>query len=77
VTEELEAVLTRKMRDTLPVPAIFGGEAQAKLTALACSQPPEGTRAGPSVCWPSTSSSARSCRRRTSTRSDARSKKTT
>ena len=42
VTEGLDAVLTRKKRETSPVPAIFDGEAQAKLTALACSTPPEG-----------------------------------
>ena len=42
VTEGLDAVLTRKKRETPPVPPIFDGEAQAKLTALACSQPPEG-----------------------------------
>jgi len=42
VTEGLDAVLRRKKRETPPVPAIFDGEAQAKLTALACSSPPEG-----------------------------------
>ena len=42
VTKGLDAVLTRKKRETPPVPAIFDGEAQAKLTALACSAPPEG-----------------------------------
>jgi hypothetical protein len=42
VTEGLDAVLTRKKRETPPTPAIFDGEAQAKLTALACSSPPEG-----------------------------------
>ena len=42
VTDGLDTVLTRKKRDTPPVPAIFDGEAQAKLTALACSAPPEG-----------------------------------
>ena len=42
VTEGLDAVLTRKKRETPPVPAIFDGEAQAKLMALACSAPPEG-----------------------------------
>ena len=42
VTEGLDAVLTRKKRETPPVPAIFDGEAQAKLTALACSPPPAG-----------------------------------
>jgi hypothetical protein len=42
VTKGLDAVLTRKKRETPPVPPIFDGEAQAKLTALACSQPPPG-----------------------------------
>ena len=42
MSEGLDAVLTRKKRETPPVPAIFDGEAQAKLTALACSKPPEG-----------------------------------
>ena len=42
VTEGLDAVLLRKKRETPPIPAIFDGERQAKLTALACSAPPEG-----------------------------------
>lgn len=42
VTEGLDAVLTRKKRETPPIPPIFDGEAQAKLTALACSEPPPG-----------------------------------
>ena len=42
VTRGIDFVLTRKKRETPPVPAIFDGEAQAKLTALACSAPPEG-----------------------------------
>ena len=42
VTEGLDAVLTRKKRETPPIQAIFDGEAQAKLTALACSAPPVG-----------------------------------
>ena len=42
VTKGLDAVLTRKKRETPPVPPIFDGEAEAKLTALACSEPPEG-----------------------------------
>ena len=42
VTKGLDAVLTRKKRETPPVPAIFDGEAQARLTALACSEPPPG-----------------------------------
>ena len=42
VIEGLDAVLTRKKRETPPIQPIFDGEKQAKLTALACSQPPEG-----------------------------------
>jgi Homeodomain-like domain len=42
VTEGLDAVLTRKKRETPPVQPIFHGEAQARLTALACSEPPAG-----------------------------------
>jgi hypothetical protein len=42
VTEGLDAVLTRKKRETPPTKPIFDGEAQAKLTALACSAPPPG-----------------------------------
>lgn len=42
VTDGLDAVLTRKRRETPPVEPIFDGEAQAKLIALACSKPPKG-----------------------------------
>lgn len=42
VTEGLDAVLTRKQRATPPIEPIFDGEKQAQLTALACSEPPEG-----------------------------------
>ena len=42
VEKGLEAALTRKKRETPPVQPIFDGEAQAKLIALACSEPPEG-----------------------------------
>ena len=42
VLKGLDAVLTRKKRETPPTPAIFDGERQAKLTALACSEPPPG-----------------------------------
>ena len=42
VTKGLDAVLNRKKRETPPTPPIFDGEAQAKLTALACSEPPSG-----------------------------------
>jgi len=38
----IDAVLERKQRATPPVPPIFEGEKEAKLIALACSQPPEG-----------------------------------
>jgi hypothetical protein len=42
VEEGLEAVLCRKLRARPPVPRIFDGETEAKLIALACSQPPKG-----------------------------------
>ena len=42
VDEGLDAVLTRKKRETPPIQPIFDGAAQAQLIALACSQPPEG-----------------------------------
>lgn len=42
VEEGLEAVLSRKRRMTPPVAAIFDGEKEAKLIALACSKPPKG-----------------------------------
>src|SRR5258706_106274 len=42
VEEGLDAVLSRKVRETPPTPRIFDGETEAKLIALACSQPPEG-----------------------------------
>jgi Homeodomain-like domain len=40
--EGLEATLSRKPRATPAVPAIFDGEKEAKLIALACSKPPKG-----------------------------------
>jgi hypothetical protein len=42
VEEGLEAVLARKKREKPPITPIFDGEAQARLIALACSEPPEG-----------------------------------
>jgi transposase len=42
VEDGFEAVLSRKHRTTPPVPAIFDGEKEAKLIALACSKPPKG-----------------------------------
>src|SRR5438876_12112647 len=42
VDEGLEAVLSRKQRATPGVARIFDGETEAKLIALACSQPPKG-----------------------------------
>lgn len=42
VEEGMTAVLTRKKRETPPIQPIFDGEAQARLTALACSTPPPG-----------------------------------
>lgn len=42
VTEGLEAALQRKKRATPPVPSKFDGRKEAKLLAVACSQPPKG-----------------------------------
>jgi hypothetical protein len=42
VEEGLAAVLSRKQRANPPIAPIFDGEAQARLTALACSEPPAG-----------------------------------
>ena len=42
VEEGFEAVLARKQRATPPIPRIFDGEKEAKLTMLACSEAPEG-----------------------------------
>ena len=42
VEEGLDAVLSRKARQTPPVAPIFDGEREAQLIALACSKPPEG-----------------------------------
>jgi len=42
VMEGLEAVFSRKKRVMPAIQPIFDGEAQAKLTALACSTPPKG-----------------------------------
>jgi hypothetical protein len=42
VEEGFEAVLSRKQRATPPVPRIFDGAKEAKLTILACSEAPEG-----------------------------------
>ena len=42
-TEEgLEATLTRKKRETPPIKPIATGEIEARIIALACSNPPEG-----------------------------------
>jgi hypothetical protein len=42
VEEGLAAVLSRKQRAAPAVARIFDGEKEAKLIALACSQPPKG-----------------------------------
>jgi Homeodomain-like domain len=42
VEEGFEAVLSRKPRAAPSVPRIFDGEKEAKLIALACSEPPKG-----------------------------------
>jgi transposase len=42
VQEGLQRVITRKQRETPPVPKIATGEVEAKIIALSCSEPPEG-----------------------------------
>jgi hypothetical protein len=42
VNEGLDAVVTRKVRETPPVEPIFDGVKEARLIQLACSKPPEG-----------------------------------
>lgn len=42
VEEGMTAVLGRKKRERPPIQPIFDGEAQARLIALACSEPPAG-----------------------------------
>jgi transposase len=42
VEEGLEAALSRKQPEKPPREVIFGGEFEARLIALACSDPPEG-----------------------------------
>ena len=39
---DVEATISRKQRETPPVPAIVTGEVEARLIALACSTPPPG-----------------------------------
>lgn len=41
-THNLETYLTRKKRETPPIPRKLDSEAEAKIIALACSKPPEG-----------------------------------
>ena len=40
--ESIDAFLTRKKRETPPVPAKITGEVEAHIIALACSEPPKG-----------------------------------
>jgi transposase len=41
-TEGLAAVLSRKKRDTPPIPSKITGETEAKIIALCCGEPPAG-----------------------------------
>ena len=42
VQEGIQRVITRKKRETPPIPKIATGEVEAKIIALSCSEPPEG-----------------------------------
>ncbi|MBW8766700.1 MAG: helix-turn-helix domain-containing protein [Geodermatophilales bacterium] len=39
---DVQATVTRKKRETPPVPPIVTGEVEARVIALACTEPPEG-----------------------------------
>src|SRR3954470_10487635 len=39
---DVQATITRKKRETPPVPPIVTGEVEARVIALACTEPPEG-----------------------------------
>ena len=45
VEEGLESALNRKKRETPPTPRVLDGAKEARLIALACSEPPEGRAA--------------------------------
>ena len=42
VEDGIDVALERKQRDTPPRPIVFDGDFEAKLIALACTEPPEG-----------------------------------
>jgi hypothetical protein len=72
VEEGLDAVFTRKKRETPPVAPIFDGERQAQLTHSPAPSRRPAMRAGPSACWRTRWWSARSWTPRTSIRSAGR-----
>lgn len=52
---DVRATITRKKRDLPPVPSPVTGEVEARLIAMACSQPPRAMHGGRCDCWRSTS----------------------
>ncbi|MER6076267.1 hypothetical protein ABT187_47645 [Streptomyces sp. NPDC001817] len=52
---DVHATIARKKRDLPPVPSPVTGEAEARLIAMACSQPPRAMPGGRCGCWRSTS----------------------
>ncbi|WP_210608879.1 helix-turn-helix domain-containing protein [Streptomyces rhizosphaericus] len=52
---DVHATIARKKRDLPPVPSPVTGEVEARLIAMACSQPPQGHTGGRCGCWRSTS----------------------
>ena len=75
VEEGFEAVLSRKPRMTPPVAAIFDGEKEAKLIALASPSRPRDVPAGRCGCWRTRSWNSASSSAQATPRSGARSKK--
>lgn len=41
-TKDISSYLTRKKRETPPIPSKISGEIEARIIALACSEPPDG-----------------------------------
>ena len=72
VTEGLDAVLTRKKRETAPIEPIFDGKRQPSSSHWPAPNRRPAALAGRSASWPNTSSNVKSSRAPTSIRSPGR-----
>jgi len=59
---DIYATIGRKQREFPAVPSPVTGEVEARLIAMACSQPPEASPGGRCGCWRSTSCWSRTSR---------------